>query len=189
VVPLITDATFVLEKLDATLFPGVSTSIEVHDGFATEHAKTASSVLASVQTALKKSGLNQVTTVGHSLGAALALLDAVFLPLSLPGIDVNMIGYGVPRVGNQAFASYVDSNLNVSRVNNQEDPVPTLPGIFLGFHHPQGEKHIQDDITTWLACSGNDNPDQRCSTGDVSNIFEGKLSDHDGPYDGVTMGC
>ncbi|KAF8806809.1 alpha/beta-hydrolase [Phlegmacium glaucopus] len=188
VVPLVTDATFVLENLNPTLFPGLSKSIKVHDGFAAEHAKTAASILASVQTALQTSGLNQVTTVGHSLGAALALLDSVFLPLSLPGVNVNMIGYGVPRVGNEEFASFVNNNLNVSRVNNKEDPIPTLPGIFLGFHHPQGERHIQDD-NSWLACSGDDNSDQRCSTGDVSNILEGKISDHDGPYDGVTMGC
>ena len=32
------------------------------------HPRTADSVLTSVQTALQQSGLNQVTTVGHSLG-------------------------------------------------------------------------------------------------------------------------
>ncbi|KIM39665.1 hypothetical protein M413DRAFT_447129 [Hebeloma cylindrosporum] len=70
----------------------------------------------------------------------------------------------------------------------REDVVPILPGRFLGFHHPRGEKHIQDDLS-WLDCPGEDNPDKRCSTGDVSNIFKGKVSDHNGPYDGVTMGC
>jgi len=188
IVPLITDGDFFLEALDSTLFPGLPSSIEVHSGFATEHAKTATSVLASVQTALQQSGLNQVTVVGHSLGAAIALLDSVYLPLNLPSVNFNMIGYGLPRVGNQAFASFVDSNVNVTHVNNQEDPVPTLPGIFLGFHHPQGEKHIQDN-DVWVACSGDDNPSTMCTTGDVPTILEGKLSDHDGPYNGVTMGC
>lgn len=37
--------------------------------------------------------------------------------------------------------------------------------------------------------SGQDNTSTLCSTGDVPNIFEGDTSDHDGPYDGVTMGC
>ena len=91
-------------------------------------------------------------------------------------------------------------------MNLREDVVPTLPGRFLGFHHPQGEKHIQDDLS-WLDCPGEDNTDKRCTTGDVSNVFEGKVSDHDGkygyfkrthevvlillpgPYDVVTMGC
>jgi len=187
-VPLITDADFFLEKLDTTLFPGLSSSIEVHNGFAAEHAKTATSVLAAVKTAMQQSGLNKVTVVGHSLGAALALLDSVYLPLNLPGVTLKMFGYGMPRVGNQAFATFVDSNVDLSHVNNKEDLVPILPGIFLGFHHPQGEKHIQDDLS-WLACPGEDDSDKRCSTGDVSNILEGKVSDHDGPYDGVTMGC
>jgi hypothetical protein len=34
-----TDADILLESLDATLFPGVSSSIEVHSGFANEQAK------------------------------------------------------------------------------------------------------------------------------------------------------
>lgn len=36
---LITDADFFLDPLDPTLFPGIDPSIEVHNGFADEHAK------------------------------------------------------------------------------------------------------------------------------------------------------
>ncbi|KAF9471994.1 alpha/beta-hydrolase [Pholiota conissans] len=188
IVPLVTDGAFVLKNLDSTLFPGISSDIEVHSGFADEHAKTATSVLAAVNTAIQKSGLKEVTMVGHSLGAALSLLESVYLPLFLPSdITFKTIGYGMPRVGNPAFAAFIDKNVDVTHVNNKEDLVPTLPGRFLGFEHPQGEKHIQDD-NSWVACSGDDNTDGRCTTGDVSNIFEGKISDHDGPYDVVEMG-
>ena len=71
-----------------------------------------------------------------------------------------MIGYGVPRVGNQAWADYVDAHVTslesgqgLTRVNNKEDPVPILPGEFLGFVHPSGEVHIQDS-NAWDACPG-----------------------------------
>lgn len=41
-----------------------------------------------------------------------------------------------------------------------------------------------------LTCSiGQDNTSTECIVGDVPNIFDGDLSDHDGPYNGVTMGC
>ena len=61
----------------------------------------------------------------------------------------------MPRVGNQAFADFVDGQLSglVTHVNNQEDPVPTLPGRFLGFHHVSGEIHIQDS-GAWDNCPG-----------------------------------
>lgn len=112
----------------------------------------------------------------------------------------------MPRVGNQAFANYVDStNKDLTHVTNKKDPVPTVPGEFLGFVHPSGEVHIEND-ESWETCPGNsfdyyyycingllrigqDNSSNLCSTGEVSNIFEGKVSDHDGPYDVVTMGC
>lgn len=32
------------------------------------------------------------------LGAALALLDGVYLPLNLPNVNFKTIGYGMPRV-------------------------------------------------------------------------------------------
>ena len=66
--------------------------------------------------------------------------------------------------------------------------MPIVPGEDLGFVHPSGEVHIQDS-GAWVACPGQDNDSDECSTGDVPTIFEGDVGDHDGPYDGVTMGC
>ena len=40
-----------------------------------------------------------------------------------------------------------------------------------------------------IAGTGQDNSNKECIVGDVPNIFEGDESDHDGPYDGITMGC
>ena len=122
---------------------------------------------------------------GHSLGAALALLDAVYLPLHLPaGTRVRMVGYGLPRVGNAAFADYVDASesLTLTHVNNREDPVPIVPGRFLAFVHPSGEVHIQD-AGGWDACPGQDNPSALCIVGDVPNVSVGNISNHLGPYD------
>ena len=95
----------------------------------------------------------------------------------------------MPRVGNPAFADYVDAHdaiTSVTHVSNKEDLVPIVPGRSLGFHHPSGEIHIQDS-GEWLACPGQDNTDAQCTVGDVKNLLVGHLSDHDGPYNGVVM--
>jgi len=189
IVPLLTDGDIILTHLDAGLFPGIPSSVKVHDGFKDAQARTAAQVLSAVQQGMSLYKTNKVTVVGHSLGAAIALLDSVYLPLHLPsGTVFKMIGYGLPRVGNQAFASYVDAHLDLTHINNKEDPVPILPGRFLGYHHPSGEVHIQDS-GEWDRCPGQDNTSSRCTTGDVKNIFEGRTSDHHGPYDGIQMGC
>lgn len=72
--------------------------------------------------ALSDHNANSVTLVGHSLAAALSLLDAVYLPLQLTNATFKMIGYGMPRVGNQESADYVDSALagNLTHVNNKK---------------------------------------------------------------------
>ena len=60
----------------------------------------------------------------------------------------------VSQVGNQDFANYVDGqDMLVTHINNKEDPVPILPGMFLGFHHPSGEVHITDS-EVWESCPG-----------------------------------
>ncbi|KAF9236094.1 Alpha/Beta hydrolase protein [Melanogaster broomeanus] len=189
ILPIVTDADFFLTSLDSTLFPGISSSIEVHSGFAESHADTATQVLAAVKTTMTRYGTSSVTMVGHSLGAAITLLDSVYLPLWLPaGTTFKTIGYGLPRVGNQAFANYVDAHVHLTHINNKEDPVPICPGRFLGFVHPAGEVHIEDS-GEWAACPGQDNTSDQCIVGDVPYIWDGNTSNHGGPYNGIQMGC
>lgn len=38
-IPVITDADFFLEPLDSSLFPGVSSGVEAHNGFAGDQAE------------------------------------------------------------------------------------------------------------------------------------------------------
>ncbi|KAF5379409.1 hypothetical protein D9615_006490 [Tricholomella constricta] len=189
IIPLVTDADFFLTPLRSTLFPGLSSSIEVHDGFGDAQARSAASVLAAVKTAMSSNGATKVTIVGHSLGGAIALITSVYLPLHLPaGTTFRTVTYGMPRVGNKAFADYVDAHADVSHINNQDDIVPIVPGRFLGFAHPKGEKHIVNS-NAWINCPGQDNTDSQCTIGYVPNIFAGDTGDHSGPYDGIIMGC
>ncbi|KAN0088317.1 Alpha/Beta hydrolase fold [Tylopilus felleus] len=189
ILALLTDGDIFMGGLDSSLFPGISSGIEVHSGFRNDQSQTASVILSAVQTAISKYGTNTVTMVGHSLGAALSLLDSVYLPLHLPsGTTFQTILYGLPRVGNQAFANYVDTNLHVTHINNLKDPIPIVPGRFLGYVHPSGEVHIRE-TGEWAACPGQDNPSTECIVGDVPNIFEGDEANHDGPYNGIVMDC
>ncbi|KAG6819834.1 hypothetical protein H0H93_008091 [Arthromyces matolae] len=94
----LTDVEFELTNLDSTLFPGISSSIEVHDGFGKEQALTATAILSAVQTTISAHKATKVTIVGHSLGAAIALLDSVYLPLHISGVTFRTVCYGLPRV-------------------------------------------------------------------------------------------
>lgn len=70
-------------------------------------------------------------------GAAISLLDALSLKARIPGTEVTFYGYGLPRVGNQAFANYVDASLSsFTRITNLNDPIPIVPFEILTYHHP-----------------------------------------------------
>ncbi|KAF5312472.1 hypothetical protein D9619_002478 [Psilocybe cf. subviscida] len=143
-----TDLDAFQQSLDSSLFPGVSSSVKAHNGFSDEQAKTAPAILSAVQQAISAHGATKVTIVGHSLGAALALLDGVYLPLHISGVSFQVIGYGMPRVGNQAFANYVDAHLSVTHINNREDLVPIVPGESSATTIPQAR------FTSWTTDSG-----------------------------------
>ena len=141
---------------------------------------------------LKQYPSASVTTVGHSLGAALALLDGVYLRLQLPPqVIVKVVGYGMPRVGNRNFADFVDQILPnaMLHINNKKDPVPIVPGMNYGYAHPQGEIHIQEASGEWIKCPGHDNPDPRCTDGTVTSLSNAQFSDHSGPYNNVVLKC
>lgn len=62
-------------------------------------------------------------TVWLITGSAIATLDLLYLHLNLPSsIKLKLVGYGTPRVGNQAFADYVDATFPgaVTRVTHDK---------------------------------------------------------------------
>ncbi|KAF8576843.1 alpha/beta-hydrolase [Ramaria rubella] len=178
---VINDAEIILEPLDQTLFPGVDSSIETHDGFAKTFARTANDILGNVTAALKANNLNKVEVHGHSLGAAIAVMDAVFLRQHLdPNVTISTTVFGLPRGGNQAWANLVDqSTPGLVHIHNKNDPVGTVPPRFLDYQHPSGEVHIQADNSS-VNCPGQENQDSECIDG--QSILNTSVDDHFGPY-------
>lgn len=63
----LTDINILMGALDTTLFPGVSSSIQVHEGFRDEHALTASTILAEVKRLMSVKKTKNVTIVRSSI--------------------------------------------------------------------------------------------------------------------------
>ena len=55
-------------------------------------------MLAAVKKIHADKGIKTVTVVGHSLGGAIAIIDAVYFKFQIPGVVVKTVTYGVPRV-------------------------------------------------------------------------------------------
>ncbi|KAF9605808.1 hypothetical protein IFM89_018535 [Coptis chinensis] len=71
-----------------------------------------------------------LTITGHSLGGALALLNAYEAATSIPDLPINVISFGAPRVGNAAFRDELDQmGVKTLRVVVKQDVVPRMPGV------------------------------------------------------------
>jgi hypothetical protein len=81
-VPALTDADFFLDGLDTSLFPGVSSSIQTHNGFGEAQARSASAVLAAVKKGFSTYSVSKVTVIGHSLGTQFSIITTTFEEIS-----------------------------------------------------------------------------------------------------------
>ncbi|CAE6464723.1 unnamed protein product [Rhizoctonia solani] len=140
IISSLTDADFFLAPLEPSLFPGVPNQVQVHDGFQRSQAGSAQAKLDVVNALIAKYGSSSVTLTGLGRGGAISLIDALYFSFQLPtSIKLKVVTHGMPRVGNLKFAEYIDTHLSdVSRVTNKHDPLPTLPGRFLGYSHTSG---------------------------------------------------
>lgn len=97
---------FVLARLTLVLLGDV----KLHSGFQDTQGRTADIVMATVQSGLASTGFQRVLVTGHSLGAAVASLDAAMLRMALPDdVQVESVVFGLPRVGNQEWADLFDT--------------------------------------------------------------------------------
>jgi hypothetical protein len=73
---------------------------------------------------------------GHSLGGALACMAAVDLRAHFDGVELHVVTFGSPRVGDEGFArALLQSCSTYVRVQDPRDIIPTVPGRALGFRH------------------------------------------------------
>ncbi|KAF8883383.1 alpha/beta-hydrolase [Mucidula mucida] len=194
ILSVLNDAAFFLEDLSTNLISGLNVNdIKVHSGFQNAFERTAAEIMAAVQDGLTSTGSTKVIVTGHSLGAAIATLDALMFKSALdPSISVTATLFGSPRVGDQAFANFADKALGTSlaRITNQADPVPLLPPRFLEFVHASGEVHINSvdangNAVDAVQCAGQENRD--CS--DKDNLLQSDVQNHLGPYfDNISFG-
>jgi len=78
---VLTDLKFRQEPLNPKLFPGLPPNVAIHRGFANQHAIGAQDILNEVTKLVKEHKAQDVITVGHSLGGALATLSALMIRL------------------------------------------------------------------------------------------------------------
>lgn len=91
-----------------------------------------------------------LTLVGHYLGGAVAALAGT--EMQLRGWDPEVTTFGEPRVGNHAFADYLDKVFGLDsedpkvwkfrRVTHIHDPVPLVPLTEWGYRMHGGEIYI-----------------------------------------------
>ncbi|KAI1169074.1 extracellular lipase [Nemania serpens] len=133
----LTDFEFFLE--DCPLVFGC----QVHSGFATAWDEISGAVLSAVKAAKAANPSYNIVFTGHSLGAAVSSLGAAYARQQ--GLQVDIINYGSPRVGNSEFATFVSNQPGVEyRVTHLDDPVPRLPPIVFGYAHTTPEYWLSD---------------------------------------------
>ena len=98
-----------------------------------------SSVTASLATIFGSRQVNSLTICGHSLGGALATLQALDVAANSKFKNPTVYTYASPRTGDELFASTYDSKVpNTFRIVNTADLVPKLP-LPPPYEHVHGE--------------------------------------------------
>ncbi|EIW67033.1 hypothetical protein TREMEDRAFT_64900 [Tremella mesenterica DSM 1558] len=216
------DIDFPFIDVDPNMFPG-GEGLQVHQGFYGAFERMVGAIAPVVQAAgggnvlvvghslgatrkVENQSKIKVTlvligrydkTVAKSLGGALTLLMATHLQHLLgSNVTVEAIAFAAPRVGNQAWANYVDSTLGTraQHLINFNDDVPHVPPRPWHFRQSSGEIWISEDGKTYVSCDGQENI--HCSDsletplGElalVASFLDGlDLPRHLGPYSGVT---
>jgi len=148
-----------------TTYPGVP-GAAVHYGFYTGYMAVSTVVVNAVKAVRSKYPSLPVKVTGHSLGAAFATLCA--LDLLQHGVNnVQHWTFGQPRVGNQAFANYFNSQVTTRyRTVNQNDLVPHVPpSSLLGYYHVATEVWFPSNYQSYVICPGS-GEDPNCSDSD-----------------------
>lgn len=95
------------------------TGVRLHNGF----SQTAQAIYTQIRPLLKKD--YAISTTGHSLGGAVALILAMYLDVDNFNVD-QVVTFGQPKVTN-IYGANKFNHLNITRVVTPKDIVPLVP--------------------------------------------------------------
>lgn len=121
-------------------YPGMEGSkVRVHDGYSSHYKKVRAFLQSKTKDFLETTPKGKVLVVGHSMGGSVAQLCALDLHYNFnrQNIDIEVVSFGAPRVGNRAFKKSFERRmkgryLNIHYANEFTEKVPF---IFFGYRH------------------------------------------------------
>jgi len=118
---------------------------------------------------------SHVIVTGHSLGAALAQLCAADLQQAYPNVRVEVLSFGTPRTGNQAWSSFIGAALagRLMRITHWRDIVTAVPPEHLGFYHTPHEAFFSETFNLIATCEEAES--KNCTD---SLLFHDSIPDH-----------
>jgi hypothetical protein len=148
---------------------------KVHTGFYKSAKNIYSQVYSSVRDILDVYPSYSVLVTGHSYGAAVAQLVAMELLSSK--IVSSVYNYGQPRIGNPAYAKFVNAKkLDLWRFTHYKDMVPHVPPITeLNYYHSCREVY-EDQNHALQMCSATEGEDHACA--DQFALYQTDTTDH-----------
>lgn len=115
----------------------------VHSGFQKAIDSVYPKVLKEVTRLSELFPTYSVKVTGHSMGAAIAQLNGMYLIKD--GFATTMINFGQPRVGDATYAALADSLFSQYRVVHYQDPVPAIPLQNMNYRHSAYEMYEDKD--------------------------------------------
>ncbi|KAL5701996.1 hypothetical protein ACHQM5_027272 [Ranunculus cassubicifolius] len=121
------------EDLQKKLQPIGHGELKVEHGFLQVYKSKDQSTRYNKTSASEQKGEEvSLTITGHSLGGALAILNAYEAAATISDLPINVISFGAPRVGNVAFKDKLhEMGVKTLRVVVKQDFVPKMPGVIL----------------------------------------------------------
>lgn len=136
-------------KADANAWTIASDVGRVHSGFHTE----VNELWPLLEQQIKENQ-RPMWFSGHSLGGAMAAVCAVRCKISpIPSNPQAIFSYGAPRVGDRTYTSFL--KVKHYRWVNNNDIVPRVPPLWLGYRHMGQEIYINrrgriSNLRSWL---------------------------------------
>jgi hypothetical protein len=181
---------------------GAPDGARVHKGFFDIVSGDHGAILALYAKGMAQCGPQcGVVLTGHSLGASLATLEALFLANDAQISNLRIVNFGSPRLFNPAGATWVFGNesalgfASVLRITSMHDPVPHLPPhnfIEKYQHLPVELWETSNNPLQFQACSETNGEDPNCADSVPAykwNVLNHALYMGQDALDGVVHGC